>query len=58
MAKGLLLGNGINAYLGIEDLSITCIGERFRMNMVVWQRITRSAFIISARRPIRRNSRF
>lgn len=29
MARGLLLGNGINACLGIEDLSREAIQQRF-----------------------------
>ena len=29
MAKGLLIGNGINARLGIKDLYVKCIYERF-----------------------------
>lgn len=32
MAKGLLLGNGINSRLCINDLSIECIAERFKKN--------------------------
>lgn len=44
MAKGLLLGNGINACLGIDDLSVACIGERFKKNMVVYSVIIQNLF--------------
>ncbi len=33
MVRGLLLGNGINACIGIEDLSIKDIGKRFLNNV-------------------------
>ena len=33
LARGLLLGNGINARIGIEDLSIKDIGQRFLYNV-------------------------
>jgi hypothetical protein len=36
MAKGLLLGNGINARLDIGDLSVIGIGERFKKNVLVY----------------------
>ena len=38
MARGLLLGNGINAHLGIKDLSVGSIAERFK-------RYTRNLFM-------------
>lgn len=44
MAKGLLLGNGVNAYLGIKDLSVVCIAERFRNNIVVYSSIIEKLF--------------
>lgn len=38
MAKGLLLGNGINSRLCINDLSVECIAERFKKNETkVWE---------------------
>jgi hypothetical protein len=36
MAKGLLLGNGINARLDIGYLSVIGIGERFKKNVLVY----------------------
>ena len=33
MARGLLLGNGINSHLGIKDLSTNRIAERFKKNV-------------------------
>lgn len=44
MAKGLLLGNGINAFLGIEGLSVACIGKRFRKNVVKYSVIMQNLF--------------
>lgn len=44
MARGLLLGNGINAYLGIKDLSVMDIGQRFRKNMIVYSAIIQNLF--------------
>lgn len=44
MAKGLLLGNGINAYLGIKELSVMDIGERFRKNVAVYSSIIQNLF--------------
>ncbi|MBO5192185.1 MAG: hypothetical protein J6C22_14445 [Bacteroides sp.] len=44
MAKGLLLGNGINAYLGIKELSVKDIGERFGKNVAVYSSIIQNLF--------------
>lgn len=44
MAKGLLLGNGINTCLGIKDLSVKDIGQRFRKNVTVYATIIRNLF--------------
>lgn len=44
MAKGLLLGNGINSCLEINNLSIACIGERFRNNVEVYSPIIENLF--------------
>lgn len=44
MKKGLLLGNGINACLGINDLSVACIVERFKRNVLVYSAIIQNFF--------------
>ena len=44
MSKGLLIGNGINARLGIDDLSVARIGERFRKNVMVYSIFIQSLF--------------
>lgn len=44
MAKGLLLGNGINSRLCINDLSVECIAERFKKNVLVYSVIINNIF--------------
>lgn len=44
MAKGLLLGNGINACLELKDLSVACIEERFRNNVGIYSPIFENLF--------------
>lgn len=44
MAKGLLLGNGINACIGIEDLSRESIQQRFLYNVELYSPIIESLF--------------
>ena len=44
MAKGLLIGNGINARLGIKDLYAKCIYERFIENISVYSVIIQKLF--------------
>ena len=44
MARGLLLGNGINACIGIEDLSREVIQQRFLYNVKVYSPIIESLF--------------
>ncbi|MBR1701596.1 MAG: hypothetical protein IJ716_06520 [Lachnospiraceae bacterium] len=44
MAKGLLLGNGINARIGIRELSIKDIGKRFYHNMEVYTPVIEKVF--------------
>lgn len=44
MAKGLLLGNGINACLGLNDLLVDCIEERFRNNVGIYSSIFENLF--------------
>ena len=44
MARGLLLGNGINACIGIEDLSIKDIGQRFLYNVEEYSPIIENLF--------------
>lgn len=44
MAKGLLIGNGINACMGIKDLSVACISERFRKNVKIYSEIIQNIF--------------
>lgn len=36
MARGLLLGNGINSRLCIWDLSVKNIADRFKKNVLVY----------------------
>lgn len=44
MSKGLLLGNGINAHIGITDLSVKCIGRRFLNNVICYIPIIEELF--------------
>lgn len=44
MARGLLLGNGINSRLCIKDLSVDCIAERFEKNVLVYSGIINNIF--------------
>jgi len=44
MARGLLLGNGINACIGIEDLSVKDIGKRFLYNVEGYSPIIENLF--------------
>lgn len=44
MVKGLLLGNGMNARLNINNLSVACIGERFGANISVYSGIIQNVF--------------
>ncbi len=44
MARGLLLGNGINACIGIEDLSRESIQQRFLYNVGLYSPIIESLF--------------
>lgn len=44
MVKGLLLGNGMNARLNINNLSVACIGERFGANILVYSGIIQNVF--------------
>lgn len=44
MARGLLLGNGINACIGIEDLSRKSIQQRFLYNAELYSLIIESLF--------------
>lgn len=44
MARGLLLGNGINACIGIEDLSIKDIGQRFLYKVEEYSPIIENLF--------------
>lgn len=44
MSRGLLLGNGINARLGIKNLSVESIGNRFNKNVLIYFDIIRVLF--------------
>ena len=44
MVKGLLLGNGMNARLNINNLSVACIGERFGANISAYSGIIQNVF--------------
>lgn len=44
MAKGLLLGNGINARLGIKGLSVECIARKFIKNVLAYSIIFKNIF--------------
>ena len=44
MAKGLLIGNGMNARLGIKDLCVKCIYQRFIENVSVYSIIIQKLF--------------
>lgn len=44
MAKGLLLGNGINARLGIKGLSVECIARKFIKNVSAYSIIFKNIF--------------
>lgn len=44
MARGLLLGNGINAHLGIKDLSVGSIAERFKRNILIYSKLIYGIF--------------
>lgn len=44
MARGLLLGNGINLHLGITDLNATKIFQRFISNLHIYEWIINSLF--------------
>ncbi len=46
MAKGLLIGNGINACLGIKDLYVKCIHQRFIENISVYSVIIQKLFSV------------
>lgn len=44
MAKGLLLGNGVNICMGIKELESSRIGERFRKNVSIYVEIIQNLF--------------
>ena len=44
MARGLLLGNGINSRLCIWDLSVKNIADRFKKNVLVYSIIINNIF--------------
>lgn len=44
MVKGLLLGNGINSHLCIKELSVECIAERFKKNVLDYSPIINNIF--------------
>lgn len=46
MAKGLLIGNGMNARLGIKDLYVKCIYQRFIENVSVYSVIIQKLFSV------------
>lgn len=56
MAKGLLLGNGINSRLCINDLSVECIAERFKKNVLVYSVIINNIFGVQIAEDFLKNS--
>ena len=56
MAKGLLLGNGINSRLCINDLSVECIDERFKKNVLVYSAIINNIFGVQIAEDFLKNS--